>query len=67
MYGVAPCPTTGYTETCVMDPASPYAAAKLYAHHLVKNYRAGYGLHLNSGILLITSHQDVERRLYQKK
>ena len=59
MYGVAPCPTTGYTETCVMDPASPYAAAKLYAHHLVKNYRAGYGLHLNSGILF--NHESPRR------
>lgn len=59
MYGVAPCPATGYTETCVMEPASPYAAAKLYAHHLVKNYRTGYGLHLNSGILF--NHESPRR------
>lgn len=59
MYGVAPCPPGGYTETCVMDPASPYAAAKLYAHHLVKNYRAGYGLHLSSGILF--NHESPRR------
>ncbi len=32
-------------------PASPYAAAKLYAHWIVKNYRIGYGLHASSGIL----------------
>lgn len=51
MYGVAPCPPGGYTENDRMEPASPYACAKLYAHNLVKNYRASYGLHLSSGIL----------------
>jgi len=59
MYGVAPCPTTGYTENDRMEPASPYACAKLYAHNLVKNYRAAYGLHLSSGILF--NHESPRR------
>lgn len=50
-FGVAPCPPTGYTEESRMEPASPYAAAKVYAYNLVKNYRAAYGLHLSTGLL----------------
>ena len=59
MYGVAPCPPGGYTENDRMEPASPYACAKLYAHTLVKNYRASYGLHLSSGILF--NHESPRR------
>jgi GDPmannose 4,6-dehydratase len=50
MFGVAPCPEGGYTEDSKFEPASPYACAKLMSHHLVKNYRASYGLHASSGI-----------------
>ncbi len=32
-------------------PRSPYAAAKLYAHWIVVNYREAYGLHASNGIL----------------
>ena len=32
-------------------PASPYAAAKLYAHSICVNYREAYGLHISCGIL----------------
>ena len=59
MFGVATCPPNGYTENDKMEPASPYACAKLYAHHLVKNYRASYGLHLSSGILF--NHESPRR------
>ena len=38
-------------EETRMTPASPYAAAKLYAHNLCRNYRESYGLHISSGIL----------------
>lgn len=38
-------------EETAMTPASPYAAAKLYAHNLCRTYRHGYGLHISSGIL----------------
>lgn len=39
------------SEQTRMTPASPYAAAKLYAHNLCRNYRESYGMHISSGIL----------------
>ena len=59
MYGDAPCPETGYTETSRMTPASPYACAKLFAHNLVRNYRHSYGIHGSCGILF---NHESERR-----
>jgi GDPmannose 4,6-dehydratase len=59
MFGVATCPWHGFYEASQMEPASPYACAKLYAHNLVKNYRAAYGLHLSSGILF--NHESPRR------
>jgi len=38
-------------EKTAFRPCSPYAAAKLYAHWMVTNYREGYGLYACSGIL----------------
>ena len=38
-------------ETTATDPASPYAAAKLYAQHMTRTYREGYGMYAVSGIL----------------
>lgn len=38
-------------ENSRMLPASPYACAKLAAHHLTQNYRESYGIHASSGIL----------------
>jgi GDPmannose 4,6-dehydratase len=38
-------------ESTPFCPSSPYAAAKLYAHHMVKIYRDGYGLYASNGIL----------------
>ena len=32
-------------------PRSPYAIAKLYAHHITVNYREAFGLHASCGIL----------------
>lgn len=40
-------------------PQSPYAIAKLAAHHLVRNYREGYGIHASCGILF---NHESERR-----
>ncbi|MSR71086.1 MAG: GDP-mannose 4,6-dehydratase [Candidatus Taylorbacteria bacterium] len=48
MYGNGPRPQS---EDTPFTPASPYAAAKLYAHWVTKNYREGYGLFACSGIL----------------
>ena len=50
---------TGYTETSRMMPVSPYAVAKLHAHHMVRVYRQAYGLHASSGILF--NHESPRR------
>jgi GDPmannose 4,6-dehydratase len=39
------------SEVTPFDPSSPYAAAKLYAHNMVKIYRKGYELFACNGIL----------------
>jgi GDPmannose 4,6-dehydratase len=42
---------TEQSEETLFEPSSPYAAAKLYAHSMVKIYRKGYGLFACNGIL----------------
>lgn len=46
-------------EDTRMTPASPYAAAKLFSHNLVRNYRLGYRMHASSGILF--NHESPRR------
>jgi len=46
-------------EETQMTPASPYAAAKLFSHNIVRNYRIGYGMHASSGILF--NHESPRR------
>jgi GDPmannose 4,6-dehydratase len=46
-------------EDTVFQPQSPYAAAKLASHHLVRNYREGYGIFGACGILF---NHESERR-----
>ena len=46
-------------ENTAFIPQSPYAIAKLAAHHLVRNYRDSYGLHASNGILF---NHESERR-----
>jgi GDPmannose 4,6-dehydratase len=46
-------------EDTKMSPASPYAAAKLFSHNLVRNYRHSYGIHASSGILF--NHESPRR------
>ncbi len=46
-------------ESTALQPASPYACAKVYAHHLVRNYRESYGLHASCGILF--NHESPRR------
>jgi GDPmannose 4,6-dehydratase len=48
LYGNAPAPQD---ETTPFEPRSPYAAAKLYAYWITRNYREAYGLHASNGIL----------------
>jgi len=45
-------------DTC-LQPASPYACAKVFSHHLVRNYRESYGIHASSGILF--NHESPRR------
>ena len=47
------------SETTPFNPVSPYAAAKLYAYHMVKIYREGYGLFATNGILF--NHESPRR------
>lgn len=42
---------TEQSEDTKFEPSSPYAAAKLYAHSMVKIYRKGYGIFACNGIL----------------
>ncbi len=57
MYGDNP--SNPQNENTALHPASPYACAKVYAHHLVRNYREAYGLHASSGILF--NHESPRR------
>ena len=57
MYGDNP--ESPQDESTGLQPASPYACAKVYAHHLVRNYRESYGLHASSGILF--NHESPRR------
>jgi GDPmannose 4,6-dehydratase len=50
---------TPQSETTPFNPVSPYAAAKVYAHYLVKIYREGYGLFACNGILF--NHESPRR------
>ena len=56
MFGSSPPPQS---EKTLFQPCSPYAAAKLYAHWMVVNYREGYGIHASSGILF--NHESPRR------
>lgn len=47
------------SETTPFYPYSPYAAAKLYAYWVVRNYREGYGMFATNGILF---NHESERR-----
>ncbi len=46
-------------ELSPLHPRSPYACAKVLAHHLTVNYRESYGLHAVSGILF--NHESPRR------
>ncbi|HOG17475.1 MAG TPA: GDP-mannose 4,6-dehydratase [Syntrophales bacterium] len=56
MFGAAPPPQS---ETTPFQPQSPYAAAKVYAYYLVRNYRDAYKLFACNGILF--NHESPRR------
>ena len=47
------------SEQTALQPASPYACAKVFAHNLCRNYRESYGMHISSGILF--NHESPRR------
>lgn len=46
-------------ENSKFQPRSPYAAAKLYAYWVTRNYREAYGIHATNGILF--NHESPRR------
>jgi len=56
MFGAAPPPQN---EKTFFQPRSPYAAAKVYAFHIVQNYRDAYGIFAVNGILF--NHESPRR------
>ena len=52
-------PSVPQTEATRLSPASPYACAKVFSHHLCRNYREAYGMHVSSGILF--NHESPRR------
>jgi GDPmannose 4,6-dehydratase len=56
LFGDAPAPQN---EETAMQPRSPYAAAKLYAYWMVRNYREAYGMFAVNGILF--NHESPRR------
>jgi GDPmannose 4,6-dehydratase len=56
MFGAAPPPQNEQTP---FSPRSPYAAAKVYAYWMVRNYREGYDLFACNGIMF--NHESPRR------
>jgi GDPmannose 4,6-dehydratase len=49
-------------EETAFNPSSPYAAAKVYAHHMARIYRNSFGLFISTGILF--NHESERRPLH---
>jgi GDPmannose 4,6-dehydratase len=49
-------------EQTPFNPVNPYAATKVYAHHMVRIYRGSYGLFISSGLLF--NHESERRPLH---
>ncbi|MGI9641546.1 MAG: GDP-mannose 4,6-dehydratase, partial [Acidimicrobiia bacterium] len=56
MFGGAPAPQS---EATPFEPRSPYAAAKVYAYWMVRNYREAYDMYAVTGILF--NHESPRR------
>ena len=56
MFGAAAAPQNEMTP---FEPQSPYAAAKVYSYHTVKNYRKAYNIFAANGILF--NHESPRR------
>ena len=49
-------------ESTPFNPVNPYAAAKVYAHEMVRIYRGSYGMFISSGVLF--NHESERRPLH---
>jgi GDPmannose 4,6-dehydratase len=58
MYGQAALPVS-QDEFTSFAPRSPYAVAKVFAHHITVNYRESYGLHASCAIMF--NHESPRR------
>lgn len=47
------------SEETILSPRSPYGAAKVFAHHMARNYREAYGMYISCGILF--NHESPRR------
>ena len=56
MFGASPPPQN---EKTPFNPRSPYAVSKVFAHHMMVNYREAYGIFACSGILF--NHESPRR------
>ncbi len=54
--------TSPQNELTPFEPVSPYAASKVYAHHMARIYRESYGLFIANGILF--NHESERRPLH---
>src|SRR3990167_1959653 len=54
--------TAPQNENTAFEPASPYAASKVYAHQMAKIYRESYNLFISNGILF--NHESERRPLH---
>lgn len=61
LFGLTPCPSTGFTEEAAFHPRSPYGVAKLAAFWAAVNAREAWGLHASNGILF--NHSSPRRGL----
>ena len=55
----ARCASPRRRETTPFNPRSPYAIAKVFAHHITVDYRDAYGMHASNGILF--NHESPRR------
>ena len=60
MFGRAVCKRQN--ENTPFNPANPYAAAKVYAHNMVRIYRESFGLFISSGIMF--NHESERRQAH---
>ncbi len=56
MFGAAPPPQNEQTP---FQPQSPYAASKVFAYYITKNYREAYGIFASNGVLF--NHESPRR------